>query len=88
MAYHVEIESAAAQYLVRLTRGDRASLRRITTAIKALGENPRPAGAVKLVGSDGWRVRAGDYRVIYLITDSVRVVTVTKVGHRRDIYER
>lgn len=88
MAYHVEIETSAATTLVRLGRGDNVSARRITKAIRALGENPRPAGATKLVGANAWRLRVGTYRVVYLIEDSVRVVTVTKIGHRRDVYER
>lgn len=88
MSYHVEIESTAAQALVRLARGDKAAARRITAAVRSLGVEPRPARSTKLVGADAWRLRVGDYRVIYVIADSVRVVTVTKVGHRRDVYER
>lgn len=89
MAYHVEVEHSAARVLVRLARGDRASARRINEVIRGLADNPRPAGAVKLSGvGDGWRVRVGTYRVVYAISDSTRVVTVTRVGHRRDVYER
>ena len=51
--------------------------RRIDAAIKGLADDPRPAAATKLVGADAWRLRVGDYRVIYTITDAVRVVTVT-----------
>lgn len=86
--YHVEIEDGPARYLLRLARGDKAAARRITAAIDALAEHPRPANGTKLVGSEGWRIRVGDYRVIYAIDDSICVVAIVKIGHRRDIYER
>lgn len=88
MGFHLEIETSAAQVLVRMGRGDRASAVRITKAIQALAEDPRPARSTKLVGADAWRLRVGDYRVIYLLDDVVTVVTVTRIGHRRDVYER
>jgi len=60
---------------------------RIARAIDKLGTNPRPVGSVKLVGFDiEYRIRVGDYRVIYQIHDSVLVVLVIEVGHRKDIY--
>ncbi len=59
---------------------------RIEAAIDALAQNPRPSGSLKLSGRDFWRIRAGDYRVIYAINDGEQIVTVVRVGHRRDIY--
>ncbi|HEV2489758.1 MAG TPA: type II toxin-antitoxin system RelE/ParE family toxin [Candidatus Acidoferrales bacterium] len=59
---------------------------RVKSAIARLAENPRPAGCQKLAGRDGWRVRVGDYRIIYEIDGSVRSVTVLDVGHRREVY--
>jgi mRNA interferase RelE/StbE len=60
---------------------------RITKAVDRLGTNPRPAGCVKLVGFDTeYRIRVGDYRVIYQIHDSVLVLLVIELGHRKDIY--
>lgn len=61
----------------------------VTEAIFSLAENPRPRGCKKLKGTkqDYWRIRIGDYRVIYSIDDVIRIVDVNKVGHRRDIYE-
>ena len=59
---------------------------RVRDAIVALGEDPRPPGCLKLTGRDGWRIRIGDYRVVYEIDDSGRMVTVLHVGHRRDVY--
>ena len=88
MAYHVEIETQAARALIRIARGDRAAARRINDAIKSLADEPRPAKATKLVGSDGWRIRVSDYRVVYVVADAVAVVSVVKIGHRRDVYDR
>jgi mRNA interferase RelE/StbE len=59
---------------------------RIKRAIWNLGQEPRPSGCQKLTGRDGWRIRVGDYRVIYEIDDLKRRVTVLHVGHRRDVY--
>lgn len=60
---------------------------RIRAATEALGENPRPEGVTKLAGTDDlWRVRVGDFRVVYMIADDVLVVTVVRIGHRRDVY--
>ena len=59
---------------------------RVRDAIVALAEDPRPPGCLKLTGRDGWRIRIGDYRVVYEIDDSGRTVTVLHVGHRRDVY--
>jgi mRNA interferase RelE/StbE len=62
--------------------------RRVQAAIELLAEHPRPSGAKKLVGGDSeWRVRTGDYRIIYEIHDDVLLVLVVAVGHRRDIYQ-
>jgi len=54
--------------------------------IDALRENPRPAGCKKLAERRGWRIRFGDYRIIYKIDDVNKTVTITNVGHRREIY--
>ena len=59
---------------------------RIISAINALAEDPRPPGSLKLSGREGWRIRIGDYRVIYEIEDAILTITVLNVGHRRKIY--
>jgi mRNA interferase RelE/StbE len=60
---------------------------RIILASEKLAANPKPPGSVKLVGRDEeYRIRVGDYRVIYQIHDSVLIVLVVEVGHRKDIY--
>lgn len=63
-----------------------ADLRKILERIEALREDPRPPGSVKLSGMEYYRIRQGDYRIVYEIQDAVLVVIVIKVGHRRDIY--
>ncbi|MGA0557011.1 type II toxin-antitoxin system RelE family toxin [Larkinella sp. VNQ87] len=56
-------------------------------AIKALADNPRPFGCKKLKGRKGYRIRVGDYRVVYEINDGILVVLIIDVGHRREIYD-
>jgi mRNA interferase RelE/StbE len=63
-------------------------VQRVLPRIDELAEDPRPQGAKKLSGEkDIWRIRVGDYRVLYAIDDGIRVVEVRKVGHRKDIYD-
>ena len=59
---------------------------RITTALLALENDPRPPGCLKMTNSDEWRIRVGMYRICYLIDDTTQEVTVTHIGHRRDVY--
>ncbi len=59
---------------------------RIQAAIGVLATNPRPPGCMKLTNSDDWRIRAGDYRILYTIEDKRLIVTVVRVQHRRDVY--
>lgn len=84
MRYQIHILRRAQKALSRLPRQD---YERVRDAIRALSEEPRPAGCKKLTGREGWRIRIGQYRVIYELEDVVRVVTVLEVGHRRDIYK-
>jgi len=66
---------------------DRQWLPKIISAIESLSENPRPSGCKKLVGSEHtYRIRIGDYRVIYDIQDHKLVVYVVRIRHRRDVY--
>jgi mRNA interferase RelE/StbE len=60
--------------------------KRIITAIKKLKENPRPVGCRKLKGQGTWRIRVGDYRVVYEIQDDVLIVLVVRVAHRKEAY--
>ena len=59
---------------------------RVCDAVRALANEPRPSGCLKLAGREGWRIRVGDFRVIYQIDDLARVICVLHIGHRRDIY--
>lgn len=60
---------------------------RVIGAIQGLGTNPRPFGCRKLAGSkNDWRIRVGDYRVVYEIADEIRVVRINRVRHRREVY--
>jgi len=55
-------------------------------AIRNLASEPRPHSCLKLTGRDGWRIRSGNYRVIYEIEDPQQLITILHVGHRRDVY--
>jgi mRNA interferase RelE/StbE len=64
------------------------AIRQIRPVIDGLASNPRPSGSKKLESQKEslWRVRVGDYRVIYLIEDIIKIVEIRKIGHRKDIY--
>jgi len=82
--YRVLLERAAEKDLSRLSSEIHA---RVISAIKGLAAEPRPPGCRKLSGSKrDWRIRVGDYRVIYEIADEIRIVRVNRVRHRREVY--
>ena len=82
--YRIEVAPAAARQLRKL---DQTARRRIQAVVELLAIDPRPPGAKKLAGGEGeWRVRTGDYRVVYEIHDQVLRVLVVALGHRREIY--
>ena len=83
MGYEVLIRRRAARQLANLSP---RNYERIKTSISALSENPRPHGCLKLTGRPGWRIRIGDYRVIFEVDDPNATVTVLDIGNRRDIY--
>lgn len=84
MAYRVDIADSALKALRKIPDRD---ARRIDVAILALADTPRPAGAKKLQGDDDlYRVRVGDYRIVYAIRDAVLLVLVVRITHRRDVY--
>jgi mRNA interferase RelE/StbE len=86
MTYRIEVTPAAMRQLRKL---DPTARRRVQAAIELLADQPRPSGAKKLAGGDGeWRVRTGDYRIVYEVHDDVLLVLVVAVGRRRDIYQR
>lgn len=79
--YRVEIAPAAGRQLRRLPPGDAARLR---GPILALGLEPRPPGATRLTGTEWWRLRVGDLRVIYAIDDDAGLVVVLKAARRNE----
>jgi len=85
MTYRIDVAPAAARQLRKL---DPTARRRVQAAIELLADQPRPSGAKRLSGGDGeWRVRTGDYRIVYEIRDKVLLILVVAVGHRRDVYQ-
>ena len=83
MTYRVEATRSAVKALRRVNPEDAARLR---GAIAMLAEDPRPPASRPLRGRDGWRLRVGDYRVLYTIRDDVLLVVVVAVAHRRSAY--
>ena len=84
MTYEIQLRPRAARQLRALPRNVRTTIARV---IESLAENPRPAGAVQLRGTDLLRVRVRDYRVVYEVRDDALLVLVVRVGHRRDLYQ-
>jgi mRNA interferase RelE/StbE len=83
VTYRVTFTTSAARQLRKL---DPQARRRIQAAVELLSTDPRPPAATQLVGGGGeWRVRTGDYRIVYEIDDGELLVLVLAVGHRRDI---
>lgn len=83
--YSLEIKQSAQKELDAL---DDTLFNRIDRKILVLAEDPRPAGCKKLKGyKDQWRVRVGDWRVVYIIDDTAKLVTVTRIAHRREVYD-
>jgi mRNA interferase RelE/StbE len=84
VSYAIQYHSSALRELKKLDRPIRL---KIEAAIVDLAEDPRPHGCAKLVNSQAWRIRVGDYRVVYDIVDRKLVVMIVRVRHRRDVYE-
>lgn len=82
-SYKLLIKPSAAKELEAISTKDR---RKVITKIEALAGEPRPHGCEKLSGQEHYRVRQGDYRVVYEIDDAAQTVLVVKVGQRRDVY--
>lgn len=81
--YSVSVKQSAERELRRVPKHD---LVRLARRIETLSRNPRPQGAEKLSGEDRYRIRQGDWRILYEIRDPQKEVTVVKVGHRREVY--
>ena len=84
-SYKIQIKTSASKELDLV--GSKKDRQRIVSRIYSLAENPRPTGCEKLTAEeDKYRIRQGNYRVVYSINDQQRLVVVTKIGHRREIY--
>ncbi len=85
-SYRIEWRRATKKDLRRI---DREVVRRIVSAVEELAKNPYPPGCQKLAGSEfAYRIRVGDYRVLYEVFAGILVIEVVRVGHRRDIYRK
>jgi mRNA interferase RelE/StbE len=82
--YQVVIEKQAQKQLEKISPPDYI---KIVAALKNLANDPRPFGYKKLKGRPGYRIRVGDYRIIYQIKDNILTVFILIIGHRREVYE-
>jgi mRNA interferase RelE/StbE len=83
--YEIRLHPEAARAFRRLQNPLRA---RIAAAVDALANDPRPAGTTKLAGRDDYRIRVGDYRVVYAVDDDEHLVLIARIAHRREVYRR
>jgi mRNA interferase RelE/StbE len=84
MSYNIQILRRAQKEMAQLPKQE---YERIKEAVQKLSNDPRPQGCKKLAGREGWRIRVGNYRVIYEIDDTQHRLTVLHIGHRRDVYK-
>jgi mRNA interferase RelE/StbE len=81
--FELRLKPSVAKDLHGIPRED---VRRILARIETLRENPRPPGSEKLSGQERYRVRQGNYRILYTVADAEVVVEIVKIGHRREVY--
>jgi mRNA interferase RelE/StbE len=81
--YNIEIRKSAAKEIENLPKKD---IKAVLKKIASLAENPRQNGAQKLSGQEKYRIRCGNYRILYSIQDNMLIVYIVKVGHRKDVY--
>ena len=82
--YKIQILKSADKTLKNVVQKDRI---KIVEHISQLADSPRPSGCKKLKGTEFYRIRIGDYRVIYKIEDDILLILVIRIGHRKDIYK-
>ena len=81
--YKIEIKKSAVKELNKLPDND---LKKIIRKIQNLADTPRPSDCKKLTGEEKYRIRSGNYRILYLIEDDILTIYVIKIGHRREVY--
>ncbi|MBI4846143.1 MAG: type II toxin-antitoxin system RelE/ParE family toxin [Candidatus Omnitrophica bacterium] len=81
--YKIEIKKSAVKEIERLPRKE---MKAVLEKIKSMSENPRPHDCKKLSSEEKYRVRCGNYRILYFIQNSILIVFIVKVGHRKDGY--
>ncbi len=81
--YKIELRRRAQRALDKLPKTD---FQAVIESIKELARTPRPRGVEKVKSTGLWRIRQGDYRIIYAIDDNRQIITIVRVGHRREIY--
>ena len=84
MRYSIEIKRSAQKQLAKISK---PFSKAINEKILSLETEPRPVGCKKLKGREGWRVRVGDYRIIYEIKDNILLIMVIDIDHRKQIYK-
>jgi len=83
--YKIKIKPSAVKELNKISKKD---LEKVSKKISALSSDPRPPGCEKLSGDEKYRIRQGNYRIVYSIEDDILIIVIVKVGHRRDIYKK
>ena len=83
--YELRIKKSAAKELEAVSR--KADRQRLVKQIQSLSDNPRPPGCKKLSGSNKYRIRQGNYRIVYSLEDDKLIVYVVKIGDRKDVYK-
>ena len=83
MSYRVELEKNAGKELAKLPREIQ---KRLLEVLEDLSKDPRPPGSKKLIQQEGYRIRQGDYRILYVVDDKRSLIRVYRIGHRRKVY--
>ena len=84
-SYKIYFRKSAAKELEKLPQ---RALRRVVERIESLADDPRPAGCEKLTGQELYRIRQGDYRIVYSIQGNELTIWIIKIGHRKEVYKR
>ena len=84
-SYNLVTKKSAERELRAIPKQD---MRRISARIQGLAQHPRPSGCEKLSEHERYRVREGDYRIVYAVDDELRTVEIVKIGHRREVFRK